>query len=62
MINVYSTLLLPLLNVLFFLGVEIPNVLFEMEQGWETNRRINYQLINSQGVTPRLLGVNSGHP
>jgi hypothetical protein len=29
--------------------------MFEVEQSWETNRRINYQLINSWGVTLILL-------
>jgi hypothetical protein len=43
--------LLLLLNILYFLGVEVPKVLFGVEQGWETNHGINYQLINSRGVT-----------
>jgi hypothetical protein len=33
MINVYSTLLLSLLSILCFLGVEVLEVLFEVEQG-----------------------------
>jgi hypothetical protein len=51
LINVYNALLLILLSILCFLGVEVPEVLFRVEQGWETNRIINYQLINSRGVT-----------
>jgi hypothetical protein len=51
MINVYRTLLLLLLSILYFLGVEVSKVLFEVGQGWKTNHGINYQLINSQGVT-----------
>jgi hypothetical protein len=51
MINVYRTLLLLLLSILCFLGVEVPEVLFGVEQGWEMNCEINYQLINSQGIT-----------
>jgi hypothetical protein len=34
-----------------FLRVEVLEALFGLEQGWEINRRINYQLINSRGVT-----------
>jgi hypothetical protein len=37
MINVYSTLLLSLLSILCFLGVEVPEDLFGVEQGWEMN-------------------------
>ena len=48
--NVYRTLLFSLLSILCFWGVEVPEVLFGVEQGWETNREINYQLINSRGV------------
>jgi hypothetical protein len=51
MINIYSTLLLLLLSTLCFLGVEVSEVLFGVEQGWEMNRGINYQLINSRGIT-----------
>jgi hypothetical protein len=43
--------LLSLLSILYFLGVEVLEVLFGVEQGWETNHGINYQLINSHGVT-----------
>jgi hypothetical protein len=57
MINVYRTLLLSLLSILYFLGVEVPEVLFGVEQGWETNHEINYQLINSQGVTVGIRAV-----
>jgi hypothetical protein len=51
MFNVYRTLLLLLLSSLCFLGVKVPEVLFEVEQGCETNHGINYQLINSRGIT-----------
>jgi hypothetical protein len=51
MVNDYSTLLLSLLSILCFLGVEVSEVLFGVEQGWETNRGINYYLINSRGIT-----------
>jgi hypothetical protein len=51
MINIYSTLLLLLLNTLCFLGVEVSEVLFGVKQGWETNHGINYQLINSRCIT-----------
>ena len=72
MVNVYRTLLLPLLSILCFSEVEVPEVLFGVEQGCETNRKINYQLINYRGVTVGiravalqtiridLLGVRSG--
>jgi hypothetical protein len=38
LINVCSTLLLSLHSILCFLGVEVLEVLFGAEQGWETNR------------------------
>jgi hypothetical protein len=55
LISDYSTLLLLMLSILCFLGVEVPEVLFGVEQGWEMNHGINYLLINSQGVT---IGIN----
>ena len=51
LINVYKTLLLSLLSILYFLRVEVQEVLFGVEQGWETNRGMNYQLINSWRIT-----------
>ena len=55
MVDVYRTLLLPLLSILCFLGVKVSEVLFGVEQGWETNCEINYQLINSRGITIAFL-------
>jgi hypothetical protein len=61
-----------MLSILYFLGVEVSEVLFGVEQGWEMNREINYQLINFWAVTVGiravalqtigmdLLGVRSG--
>jgi hypothetical protein len=31
--------------------------MFGMEQGWETNRKINYQLINSWGITLHVFPI-----
>ena len=62
MVNVHRTLLLPLLGILCFLGVEVSEVLFGVEQDWEMNCEFNYQLINSRGVTKGVQALCLSNP